>query len=1640
MAAGAYKGLTIRIGAETTKLTTALRGANSAIYKTQSELNRLNKALKLDPGNQNAAQLQFGALSSQATNLAREIDVLKKGIGEMGTTAAKSVEGVSIAELANDTRSATLANEDALATYNKLNGELEKTYSNLTRIAHDNDLDFTFGNAEGEINSFHEIENALYEMAAAGAITNDELSEMTYEVDNLKGQWMGARDALDDYSNVAKLEEMNVKLAEAESKLKQVAEQFASMAMKSDLAKSLQPMKDKVDQLSDATNRAKDRFSRLNEAAKLNPTSIMTAAHRARELSEATEAAREKSRALKEIIDKYKADGIAKISKEVGNAAIAYEKAKSHVADLKAELEKTVAEEGEASEKARELEAALSDAITHAKKVGKVDEYRELVTQLDEAKAASKGMKAALVGDLQSVGTAAVNAAIEIGNLMKQVGGAVIDASTEVDAAYRDMRKTVEGTEAQYKDLYDAAMKYSQTHVTSADTMLEMEALAGQVGIAADQLQNFAEVAANLDVATDIDAETIALQLGQITNVMTDLKPENVQGFADALVDLGNKMPAQESAIMQISQRLSSVGDVAGFSTPEILGWAAAIASTGQRSEAAATGISNTITSIQSAVSNGGDDLEAFAKVVDMTADEFKDAWGKDASGVLRKFIGELGDLGPDAIKQLEDLGIEGIRQTQTLLGLSKTVENVDKALGISQGAWDRYAQGIPIDGIGEAAQEASRKAEGFSGSMAKMQNSAQVLAASLGEYLAPYIDKAAELLQKLTDFVNNASDSTKDAAMAFGVLTGGIATVYPILSTVGGVFKRFFGSVGKLAVRSLGNMVNLFGNAKAAISLFASDGVGALPVIFPKATAAIAAFSGKITALLTALGTVVGATTMVVGSIAALAIAVGVDYAVKQAKARKEAKLFNDAIGGVKGVTEGLHADLMVGADDLDTYADKWSGARIDYEKFMESTAQHASTMMDTRTEMGDTVGALEKYYDIINKAIGAGDDYTGSMGELQWALDGLAQITGETYDAEDILAGKLDDETINADKLRESIYNLIEAKKQQSKLDAITNMRTEAYQGQMEAEKVMEEAWDKYNDKLEYAKKNYGDLIEQYGGWDKFIESDYSGAEQLRQLESDAKKAQEVYEGWGDTIRDLDNEYDALYDDAARINTSAYGDREGIIMTTDAMYSAIEANGRWGKSVEEIQGNVKKFSQDMQDAGIGVKEFTELSRENPDLFGEMVKRADGDMGRLLDMVEKWNNKHLEEKYGEIKWNDDHTAFETLEGEIYEWNGNDYVLKVGTEVDDSAVDEAKANAEEGAEMPVDAEVDDSDVDDAKANAEEGTTMPVNAQVDDSGIDDAKGEAEAGTTMNVNLVLDSSTFGGDLANATSNAGGAGITIPVNLDTGAVAEQLSAIGGDKEINIAVSADTSTIGYVNDSLASIPSDIRSMVTVTESGTQTATSNIKSLNDVAAKMKDVKAKYEATGNAATKSDPATKINNIVNAGSRLSNKTGTYTALGNAATTDGPANRIKSLADAIARLPTSKTVTVTYNLQKNGSAPSGQAASASGAYIPYNKIPRHAAGIFTRPTLTNIGWVGEDGAELYSGNSLVPLTNRKYSMPYIDDISDAVARKLGNAAGTTYNTYINDAIVNSDEEIQAAVVALLSMLQRKGAMNRG
>ena len=131
------------------------------------------------------------------------------------------------------------------------------------------------------------------------------------------------------------------------------------------------------------------------------------------------------------------------------------------------------------------------------------------------------------------------------------------------------------------------------------------------------------------------------------------------------------------------------------------------------------------------------------------------------------------------------------------------------------------------------------------------------------------------------------------------------------------------------------------------------------------------------------------------------------------------------------------------------------------------------------------------------------------------------------------------------------------------------------------------------------------------------------------------------------------------------------------------------------------------------------------------------------------------------------------------------------------------------------------------------------------------------------------------------------------------------------------------------------------------------------------------------------------------------------------------------LASLAGSYTRNP--------YN-HTGGRAAGGIRTHAEGGIAAYaNRY--HAGGSIVNVPVTGypLDLVGEAGAE-----AIVPLTNRRYSQPFVDLIADGVSRRMG--AGTSYNLYINGARVNDDPQIRGQFIDLMTTLARKGAMNDG
>lgn len=77
------KGITIEIGGETTKLQASLKGVNSAINSTKSQLRDVEKLLKLDPTNTDLLRQKQKLLADQVKQTGEKLDKLKEAQAQM---------------------------------------------------------------------------------------------------------------------------------------------------------------------------------------------------------------------------------------------------------------------------------------------------------------------------------------------------------------------------------------------------------------------------------------------------------------------------------------------------------------------------------------------------------------------------------------------------------------------------------------------------------------------------------------------------------------------------------------------------------------------------------------------------------------------------------------------------------------------------------------------------------------------------------------------------------------------------------------------------------------------------------------------------------------------------------------------------------------------------------------------------------------------------------------------------------------------------------------------------------------------------------------------------------------------------------------------------------------------------------------------------------------------------------------------------------------------------------------------------------------------------------------------------------------------------------------------------------------------
>lgn len=367
----------------------------------------------------------------------------------------------------------------------------------------------------------------------------------------------------------------------------------------------------------------------------------------------------------------------------------------------------------------------------------------------------------------------AASSLLKMGAVGAAALGGLAWAAMDWESAWAGVTKTVDGSAEQMGQL-EASLRQMAKELPASHTEIAAVAeAAGQLGVAVDDVASFSRTMIDLGETTNMGSEEAAVSLARLMNIMGTATGE-VSRLGSTVVELGNNLATTEGEIVAMGLRISAVGAQMGMSEADVLSLAGALSSVGVEAEAGGTAVSKSMKKIDAAVRDGGQKLEILAETAGMSAEQFSAAWRDDAGMALASFVEGLGGViaeGGNANALLADLGMEGIRESDSLLRLASATEVVTgqqnllrESLEMGRGAWDDNTA---------LANEAAQRYETTAAQMKMAINGITDEAITLGQMLLPVVLDVLHGVSSLVGAFAGLDDTTKQFVVGFlGVAT----------------------------------------------------------------------------------------------------------------------------------------------------------------------------------------------------------------------------------------------------------------------------------------------------------------------------------------------------------------------------------------------------------------------------------------------------------------------------------------------------------------------------------------------------------------------------------------------------------------------------------------------------------------------------------------------------------------------------------------------------------------------------------------------------------------------------------------------------------------------------------------------------
>ena len=615
------------------------------------------------------------------------------------------------------------------------------------------------------------VENikALSAQIEAAGVDTSALAKSTDEAGREFAEIAKQQGLIDYYRKLgSELEETDVALKAAKSSLSALSAQMKDSATKAQ-EREYQKLSEQVNRLEGAKRRLKDGLALTTQAMNASGVSVKNLAAEESRLAAETATATAKLDKLSAEASELKAIADAKIKLGIDTD----EKALRELQELKKSYDLLKSSGTLTKEE-------LSRATAH---------YNDKVFQLNKSLSDLRPTLSDFANEFRGVASGAAGLTYAAREAVK------------FESAMAGVRKVVDGTPEQIEQLGEQVKKLAVEFGMMPEQMAEIVAAGGQLGIAADKLDEFARVTATMATAFGMTAEEAGNAAATIANVF-QLPIGEVEKLGDAINVLGNNTAAREKDIVAAMARIGGTAKQFGLAADEAAALADAFIALGKPPEVAATAINAMLQKLQTAQSQGKD-FQAALEGIGTSADEMAANIAANPQQALTEFLHKLEGLDKQS-RALTLSQLFGTEYSDDIALLVGSLGEYEKALGLVND--QSQIQGA-------MQKEAAAALNTTEGQINKAKAAVSNMAGELGNALLPILKITASTVETVATAI---SDFTKD---------------FPVLSKLAIYF-----AAARVAMEAYSAVVRL-GGATALKSLVSQKAaVDALTVSYGKA------------------------------------------------------------------------------------------------------------------------------------------------------------------------------------------------------------------------------------------------------------------------------------------------------------------------------------------------------------------------------------------------------------------------------------------------------------------------------------------------------------------------------------------------------------------------------------------------------------------------------------------------------------------------------------------------------------------------------------------------------------------------------------------------------------------------------------